>query len=392
MGDYRGQIRAANVPLETLAERSGLRPDRIAHILDGDEPTMAELRALTAATGTSMASMLDNGTPEANLLFRREAATRSTGGTDARPASTRKRLDVDAAVSKLKSIVSRTLEAVGPSEPPSWIRTLRPREQTYVAAEQCALAVRGLLLNGDNYSPLLELPQLVADELGVFLFIPPSISFDGASALVEGRPFIFVSPRFRPRMLFTLAHELGHLIAHHVHGNGFSWIDFDGEVGSYTNQSSSLDEKFADAFASYLLLPTGGVATALQRIRAKAGVPRSAPVGDVELLFIAHIFGVSFHAAARRCEELTLIPRGGAQSLSEHLRKSHKSPEQRAREVGVPERLEVFFPGFPQSLMEQALRRIEAAELSIGRASALLGASMESIMDARATWNGADNN
>jgi Zn-dependent peptidase ImmA (M78 family) len=71
--------------------------------------------------------------------------------------------------------------------------------------------------------PLVNLPEIL-DSAGVILGRLETSKFEGASVVAQGHPFIFVSARFSGRMLFTLAHELGHLITHH---NDASYAIFD---------------------------------------------------------------------------------------------------------------------------------------------------------------------
>ena len=67
-------------------------------------------------------------------------------------------------------------------------------------------------------------------------------------------------------MLFTLAHELGHLLIHHDEQN---------HLQSLTSKANERDEKaktykkefYAHAFASCLLMPAQGVGLALKKIR-----------------------------------------------------------------------------------------------------------------------------
>ncbi len=104
---------------------------------------------------------------------------------------------------------------------------------------------------------------------------------------------------------------------------------------------------------------------ALKKVRE---IARSADnqLGDIELLYLARIFGVSFLAAARRCEDLSLLPRGGAASLNEALLKNFGSAEKRADQLKLPPRPKIEFHPVPQALLASAVDRIRAGELSIG--------------------------
>ena len=180
------------------------------------------------------------------------------------------------------------------------------------------------------------------DSLGVVQIIIHGERIEGASSIVGGTPFIFISPRFSPRMLFTLGHELGHLIVHQ--DSDFAAADEDaGEQAQAKGSQDPREEKYCQWFASSLLLPPAGVGVALKRFRQRNAI-ESESIGDVELLFLAHFYGISFFAAANRCEELDLLPKGGALSLYQRILKDYKNPEERALEVGFPAREKLDFP------------------------------------------------
>jgi Zn-dependent peptidase ImmA (M78 family) len=205
---------------------------------------------------------------------------------------------------------------------------------------------------------------------------------DGASAFIEGLPFVFVAERFPPRMLFTLAHEIGHLVAHHDPAASFAVLDTDEECSGGKKRKNA-DEFYAHAFASCLLMPARGVGVALQKIRSMQSQTQD-QVGDLEILLLSRIYGVSFHAAAKRCEDLSLLPKGGAASLAEAITKKYGSAEKRAEQANLPPRSRIDFPQVPEPLLLAALERVRAGELSIGKASAVLGLSISDLISANA--------
>jgi hypothetical protein len=137
---------------------------------------------------------------------------------------------------------------------------------------------------------------------------------------------------------------------------------------------------YCNAFSSCLLLPRAAVGVTLKTIREKVGIHGS--LGDVELLLLAHAYGVSFDVAAKRCEDLGLLPSGGARSLYEELRRLHESPEKRAAELGLPEGLEIEFPMVPPRLLDAAVHGIRGGEISIGAAAGVLNVSIDALMKA----------
>ena len=356
--------------LSAFSAKAGIATERLSALASGAEATLGELRRIAIALGVPIISFAAEPTEErSKLLFRR-----ATVAGKALPQVTLDHLSgkLDASLKVLRQ---------QPASGPIWWREhfdIGPQDRR--TAELHAARFREVFFSGDQLGPLHSLPQIVADRMGVLLFVTRSADFDGASALLDGTAFVFVSARFRPRMLFTLAHEIGHLVAHHDAGEPFAVIDEDVEDRS-TRRTDQ--ERYANYFASALLMPAQGFAIALKKVREVAGTSRR-EVGDLEISLLARIYGVSFWAAALRSEALSLIPRGGAAALNEKLNKAHGSAEKRAEEVGLPPRAEIIFPPVPQPLLQSAVEKIRAGELSLGRAAALLELSISDLMTANA--------
>jgi Zn-dependent peptidase ImmA (M78 family) len=264
--------------------------------------------------------------------------------------------------------------------PPDWLGELRLAEQTFPEAHRLAHRFRALFLPQRPDDPLIDLPQVLADAAGVVIGGLRLSRYEGASVVTGGYGFVFVSPRFPARMLFTLAHEIGHIVAHHGRGDT-AVFDSTKQIGAWRHRT--LDERFVDAFASVLLLPERGVALALKAIRQALGVS-SGDIGDVQILYLARFFGVSFEVAARRCEQLELLPEGGAISLTEALRRDFGSPEKRAEELGLPPRPEIRLPKVSDNLLLPLVAQIETGTVSAGWAAERFGLSIGELFDAHA--------
>jgi Zn-dependent peptidase ImmA (M78 family) len=349
---------------EKLSASTGINAARLKELAAGAEPSMAEVRALALALKVTPADLLSaNKQDQVDFLFRDTAA----------------KSDVTT-VSKLSNKIAWSLDLLPERDVagPWWLGQFNREINDFSAAGQNAARFRTLFFSDNQVSPFLHLPTLAANTLGILVFLLRLKGIDGASAIFSGIPFVFLAEQFRPRMLFTLAHEIGHIIAHHEPGQAFAIVDLSAER---PRKRKNAIESYAHVFASALLMPARGVAIALERIRAM-GERAGEPIGDIELLFLSRIFGVSFYAAARRCEDLDLLPRGGAASLDQAIRKSFGSPEKRAEALGVPPRPEVDFPRLPEPLLASAIERIRAGEISIGRASEVLGFSISDLIDA----------
>lgn len=353
-----------------LSLRSGISQDRVEQILSGNDPTMSELRRLSSAFRLPMEAFVEKAESEeeALLLFRSSFGKHETGSKIQ-------------ASEEFSRRIAHSLELVRANVSyPDWLSDLSRPSDNAADAESSAQEFRARFCGGDQVSPLLDLPKVLADQLGVMLFVVSGQAVDGASAIIDGVAYVFVSERFSSRMLFTVAHELGHLIAHHRESDRFAWIDDAEHTGSWVVSKSQL-ERFSDEFASNLLIPRGGLAIAISRIKALLQAGKDA-IGDVEILYLSRIFGVSFQVAARRCESLGLLPSGGARALYNQLKKQHGGPERRARSLDLPDRPTVEFPVVSKRLIDAAVSAIREGRVSIGRASADLNISIGEIMDA----------
>lgn len=365
MQNLQYHIHNSELSLGQLSEKSGITPDRIKAISEKSvEPTMSDVRKLSKALKFSIDFLLaDNDKfEELNVLFRKASLDiRDTKNAD-----------------MVSYIVGNSFSLLKDYETNPLIFDGFPAvNNTYIEAGLLASKFRNLFFKSDFVSPLIELPKLVSDELNCLLYvIDLGKGCDGASAVINKIPFIFISPRFAPRMLFTLAHELGHILAHH--NKEVNFAKFDKIVSTYIRNDKSKDEGFANAFASQLLLPESGVGITLKKIRSLMKI--TGDLGDVEIILLSRIYGVSFEVAAKRCEDLGLLPSGGAISLYEHIKENYESPEKRAVELQLPERPEIVFPKVSPSLIKAAIRKINTGELSLGKASEILSVSINEII------------
>jgi len=351
-----------------LSQRTGISRERIDQLSKEAEPNLEELRVLAAFFRVDLRDLLPPHPRHGvfKLLFR-------SGGSE---------VD-DATSSALSRRIGYSVELLGEGRGsrPAWIEKFRRDTQSYEDAEANAEQFRRLFLADDQLSPMFSLPELAPEALGTLIFIVRTSRFEGASAYVEGLPFIFLAETFGPRMLFTLAHEIGHLIAHHDPDKGSAIVDVQTETRPQASKNAP--EFYAHAFASCLLMPRRGVAITLRKIREMQEQPNK-ELGDLELLLLARIYGVSFYAAAKRCEDLQLLPRGGAASLNESLTKEYGSAEKRAEAASLPPRPTSEFPKMPAPLLKAALDKVRSGQMSVGKASSILGLSIADLLAANA--------
>lgn len=239
---------------------------------------------------------------------------------------------------------------------------LRPSN---AAATQLAVRIRQFLGVGD-IDPLFHLPSLLDERLNVFLFPIEQSKLNGAAALFEDVAFIFVPDVNPEESLFTCAHELAHLAILSARRNSDGGAILDPSFDSPGSLRGPL-EYFADVFASELLIPSHGLGVALQKVRDTLGILIGS-VGDVELLYLSRIFGVSFLSIAKKCESARILPKGGARSLNRFLIEKFGGPEQRARDLGLPPRPIVSVAPVPKSLELEIIKQINYTKMTLERA------------------------
>lgn len=368
MADVAATLRALSLQPREIAARTRLDVARVQQILDGAPVTAAELRALARGLKLSMRAFTAVGSPITNPEL--SARFRSPGVSYSEREPTLDRLAgfVDAA---LKVLPHR-------SQLPDWLNRFGLKgAESYSEAERLAAELRDHIYPGETDNPAIDLPKRLLSLEGLIVSELKNSKYEGASVAASGYLFVFVSPRFPARMLFTLGHELGHVVAHHSLTSAH--LDLSSNIGSFRNQA----EGFADAFASAFLLPAHAVGGTLQEIRKKIGATRD-EIGDVELLILARLYGVSFDVAARRCEDLDLLPKGGAASLADYLRKHYKSPEKRADALNLPPRAPVHFDAVSPILMKYVHDSVENGETSPSWIADRLNTSIESIYETHA--------
>lgn len=253
------------------------------------------------------------------------------------------------------------------------------RQNNFLDGEILASQFRILYFNDDQQSPLNNLPEILAKKAGCIIKVfELGKNIDGASAFVDDMVFLFISPRFAGRMLFTLAHELAHII-NHQKTEDFLYID--SKISFDLKKTRTEQELFANSFASSLLLPVKGILALIKKIREHNNIPDDDPIGDVELLYVARFYGVSFDVASYRFEILGLLPEGATYSISKKIKDIYGSPEKRAELLGLPNREKINFNVFPDYLIQGILEKIDRGLYSSGKVSEILGISIQDLLN-----------
>ncbi len=352
MSNIAAHLVSKNLTVEKAAEKAGMTPERFEQVVRGAKASLGEMRSIAKALRVPVSSLMERSPAEPiRMLFRQTIEQRDA-------------IEVASHVDVLSSQVRDALSiAQGLPFNLSWLDLFAGMEPTLEAAPKFAEMFRKAFAQLDDLKPLPHLSQ-IAGEMGVLLLFTRDPSVEGVSAIVDGYALVVIGARtFKPRMLFTIAHEMGHLVAHHDSGaRGYAHLDTEID---WSRAPKRAEEKFADAFASALLLPRHGVLSALKAIREQLGISQR-PLGAIEIAWIAHFFHVSFEVAARRFESLGLLQQSGARAFYQRIEDDFKNPEKFAASIEIPPRPDLVIETSP-ALVSPPRRRFGPATSRLAR-------------------------
>jgi len=219
-----------------------------------------------------------------------------------------------------------------------------------------------------DVEPLLDFPILLSEKLGTDILLIDNEELSGGCILIGTQAFILLPVNRRLSDLFVCAHELAHLLLLSLRTDREGALVDVRHDGNHAMRSPR--EHFADAFAREVLVPAPALGIAIEEIRKQFNL--SGPVGDIELLYLSRVFGVSFLVIAKRCERLGLLPEGGAVTLYKLLVKEFGGPERRADLLQLPPRPSIDIASVPQSVpaaIQEMARRQEPKRRSIASRS-----------------------
>jgi Zn-dependent peptidase ImmA (M78 family) len=345
----------------------------VEELLRGGKAALSELRAISMGLRIPMHVLAQGERPSESALL--EPLFRSVRGASA---------DFDITLERVVTFVATALELLPKRGAlPDWLSQFDVGEPTYKEADRLSKHFRALAYAHPDDEPAVNLALVLGNLEGVVVSRLLFSRYEGVSLIAGNYCFVFVSPRFQGRMLFTLGHELGHLIAHHV-SDTEAIFERAGQIGTFGEHSRR--EAFVDAFASCLLLPDIGVGKALHAFRSHYGGDAER-ITDREILLLSRFYGVSFDVAARRCEDLKLIPAGAGFAISRELKKQFGSPEKRAEELDLPPRQQVILPAISAHLATAISQAIRRGDASIGWVTDRLGLSIGEVLAINAESN-----
>lgn len=271
---------------QELADLVNLDPSAISNIERGRRSLKSdELLAIAKALGVSPLAILEDD----SLLGRLPVAPRSAQGTVLRGDV----LDRLTGLAELHEVLREW------EDPRTFVRrfpevdTTRWLEVAPELANWTAGQFADLPFGDDRFSGLVHAIEL---QLGVDVLIEErgSASVAGASITDSEFPLIFINNASQPvtRALFTLAHEVGHILVQ----DGDVVVDED--LVAHSNS-----ERFANAFAAALLLPEAEIRDEVRRSDA------------MTLCRVLDRYGTSYETLVYRLHNLRIINAAGRDKL-----------------------------------------------------------------------------
>jgi len=358
------KIRGLTVP--TLAKKGGIGTATLSNVLNGrSEPKSSTLVSLAAALGVSVVDLVADSPKLQSLRFR---TAKTLSG---REKAERDELRHDTALwlanyrfleSQLGESQPFVLGEVGEKDP-----------------KKAAIRVRQVL--GIPLAAISDLPQLM-EQAGIKLRIHRfgfTRTFGLSVAANDDGPAIVVNSEQKitvERQLFSVAHELGHLVLHKS--------SYDASKVEENNE----EERSANLFAGHFLVPDEGLDKAWKESKGLHWVD--------SVLRIKKKFKVSYMTVLVRLSQLLPKPDIGAliaQFRKEYAErygqqlKGHYEPDSIAGPVADadPKHLD------QTDLMEDRFNRLvrqafEKEIISIGRAGEMLGLSLEEMRSLAKAW------
>ena len=279
---------AAGLRAADLAERLGVDPSAVSNLENDRRGVKAEeLGAIADFLGVSQLAILE---PD-SLLGRLPVAHRTNGDE----TTSRDPLMRLTALAELHQVLTEGghSAAVAIGEPP------RPSSGWLQHATALAdWALEFLPPAADGEDRLASLATAIEDRLGVDVMVESLGKAAPLGLSITDAEFSFIlvnADQLRSRALFTLAHELGHVLS----GDG-STINIDRDLQARTDE-----ERLANAFAAALLMPEPEIRKAIDDYGRGA---------DCLARMLLH-FGVSYETLVYRLHNLRIINAVGRDRL-----------------------------------------------------------------------------
>jgi Zn-dependent peptidase ImmA (M78 family)/transcriptional regulator with XRE-family HTH domain len=227
----------------------------------------------------------------------------------------------------------------------------QPKRLSAQEADQLAATLRAHLDVGSD-APIRDLRVRLEDAFGLRVFVWGQMGrlLAGGFHHPDVAGCLLLADRPIPKMRFTLARALGHLLANRD--------DAVLDAGD-ANKKNPVDA-FATAFALALLMPARGLRERFSAVRSDAS-----EVNDIALLYLARTFGVTLGALCSRLEGLRLLSSAALRRIEDAIRKAGVSAEKELSPQALPD-LPKWEP-FPERYVFLALRAYRKDLIDRGR-------------------------
>ncbi|WP_326755407.1 XRE family transcriptional regulator [Streptomyces hirsutus] len=286
---------AASLSQAAFAERVGLSPDKLSKSLSGVRRfSSLDLARIAEAADTTVDYLLSGREP-----VRPRSAARPAGSV----AEGARWAEIEALACRFQNAYD-VLDLLGRPRPIPQLPGLRPELERYVdQGERLAADLTEHLAQRGAGSPAgMDLPalfRLLGDHCGIDVALvefPAQAALSGATWQSDGfRIVLLATTQEWTRARFTLAHEVGHLLARDAQDLRADRAPQPGKQKDYT-------EVRANVFAAHFLLPEADVRAAWERTVTDPHAPTDAELGELVVTF-----KVSPSALAARLHRLGLL-------------------------------------------------------------------------------------
>lgn len=287
--------------LQEMADALGLDGEEMADLEAGRRPASAgDVAAAAQFLRVSSLAILE---PD-SLLARLPVAKRSNGDEAAGEEADQDVMLRLTSLAELDHVLTEGGYPPAPDIPQShngMSAAEHPKAWLQQARELAELALERIGHDWCRDNPLLDLAQAIEDKLGVDVMIESlgPVNAPLAAAITDSDfSFILINADQRSsRALFSLAHELGHVLHH----DGNTQMQIDHHLRAEHDRS----ERAANAFAANLLMPESSVRSAV--------ADHDHIVGALYPMLVS--FGVSYETLIYRLHNLQIINANGRDSL-----------------------------------------------------------------------------
>ncbi|MBP2362873.1 MULTISPECIES: helix-turn-helix domain-containing protein [Streptomyces] len=291
----RGVMDAASLSQTAFAERVGLSPDKLSKSLSGVRRfSSLDLARIAEATGTTVDYLLGGREP-----VRPRSAARSGGAV----AEGARWAEVEAIACRFQNAYD-VLDLLGRPRAIPDLPQPRPELERYVDQGEHLAAdfTEHLARQGAGAPAGMDLPsltRLLADHCGIdvaLVDLPVQAALSGATWQSDAfRIVLLATTQEWTRARFTLAHEVGHLLARDAQ-------DLRADAVPEPGRQKDYSEVRANVFAAHFLMPEAEVRAVWER----TVTDRNAPT-DAELSELVVAFKVSPSALAARLHRIGLL-------------------------------------------------------------------------------------